>query len=77
MEVCEPLERSENSKDMVWLEPKAHREIQKELFWGWAPDARARLEDFLRGQRRRACSELWLRKVSSLRHFLRCQSQHL
>ena len=34
---------------MVWLEPKAHREIQKELFWGWAPDARARLEDFLRG----------------------------
>lgn len=31
VEVCEPLECSENSEDMVWLEPKAHWEIQKEL----------------------------------------------
>ena len=31
VEVCEPLECSENSEDMVWLEPKAHWDIQKEL----------------------------------------------
>lgn len=50
MEVCEPLECSENSEDM-WF-GWSPRHLGDTEGASWAPDARARQEDFLPGQRR-------------------------